>query len=67
MDTPTLTEMSEAQSDTHEPVLADTEAQQVIQSIEPILKNYDKRQVNKVIKPIRPKSINLFRGQPPEC
>ena len=54
MDTPTLTEMSEAQPDTPEPVLADTEAQAVIQAVEPILKKCKK---------VRPKSVNLSRDQ----
>ena len=43
--------------------LGDNEAQGVIQAIEPILKQCCKRKVNKLIKPMRPKSINMFRGQ----
>ena len=45
MDAPTLTEMSEAPSDTLEPVaggFSDTEAQALIQAVEPILKNVRK-------------------------
>ena len=38
--------------------LADTEAEAVIQAVEPILKKCKKKKV------IRPKSINLFRDQP---
>jgi hypothetical protein len=43
---------------------SESEAQQMIQASEPIVKKCNKRKVNKPIKQTKPKSISLFRGQP---
>ena len=59
-ETPTLSDTLAVIPTTDESIaeLADTEAEAVIQAVEPILKKYKKKKV------IRPKSINLFRDQP---